>query len=76
MHIFIYIYIYIYACLVKKTNKKVQCFFQRSNEMLGKNTRLELHKDASCYFEYILEVEFNKTAAVWLFISHLTNNTY
>ena len=34
----------------------------------------ELHKDAACYFEQILEVASYKTAPVQPFTSHLSNH--
>ena len=34
----------------------------------------ELHKNAACYLEQILEATSHKTAAVWPPTSHLTND--
>ena len=38
-----------------------------------KITLWELHKDAACCFEQILEAALHKTAVVWPFTSYLTN---
>ena len=43
--------------------------------MLREIAREELHKDAMCSFEQILEAAHNKTAAVRPLSSHLTNHT-
>ena len=42
------------------------------NEMHEKKSRLEQHKNASCYFEQILEAAPHKTAAVRSLTSNLT----
>ena len=41
---------------------------------LGEKARQELHKDAACFFERILEPSSNKTAAVLPLMSHLINH--
>ena len=45
-----------------------------TNKTLGEKARWELHKDAACYFESILEASHYKTAVVWPLTSHLTNH--
>ena len=45
-----------------------------SNEMPPENVRWELHKNAICCLERILEAATYKTAAVWLLSSQLTNH--
>ena len=44
------------------------------NKALRQKVRWELHKDVVCCFEQILEAAPHKTAAVWPFASHLSNN--
>ena len=44
------------------------------NETPGEKARLELHKNATCSFQQILEAECYKTAAVQQITSHLTNH--
>ena len=44
-----------------------------SNKRLEEKARLELYKDATCYFEQILEAACYKTTSVWPITFHLTN---
>ena len=43
-------------------------------KMHGEKVRMERHKNATCYFEQILEATPNKTIAVRPLNSHLTNH--
>ena len=45
-----------------------------TNKMYKRKAKWEQHKNVSCYFEQILKIP-NKTAAVWLLASHLTNSS-
>ena len=45
-----------------------------ANKMRGEKTRWDIHKNAICGFEQILEATPHKTAAVYPFTSHLTNH--
>ena len=45
-----------------------------ANEMRGEKARWELHKDAACCFEQILEAAPYKTAVVQPLASHLKNH--
>ena len=44
------------------------------NEIPGEKARWEVHKNAACSFEQILEVAPYRTAAVWPLTSNLTNH--
>ena len=43
--------------------------------MHEEKARLELHKNATCYFEPIIEVVPNKTVVIWSFMSDLIKPT-
>ena len=43
--------------------------------MHGEKARWKLHKNATCYFQQILEATPNKAAAVWPLTSHLTSHS-
>ena len=45
------------------------------NKMHRKETRWELHKNAACCLEQILETVPHKTVAVWTPTSHLANHS-
>ena len=45
-----------------------------TNKMHGENTKWELHKNAICCFEHILDATSDKTATIWPLASHLKNH--
>ena len=45
-----------------------------SNETHGEKAKWELHKNAKCCFEQILEAALYENAVVWLLASNLTNH--
>ena len=54
-------------------NNTVWIHYMDSNETPRENAGWELHKNASCYFELILEATPQKFVAVWLLTSYLRN---
>ena len=44
-----------------------------ANKTYTEKARWELHKNATCHIEQILETTLNKTAVVWPHTSHFTN---
>ena len=71
-HSEIFLFLFFLSC--SRGNTFVLLHYMSFNETPGEKSWWKLHKYFVCFFEYVLEAAFHKTAVIWPHTSYLTNN--